>query len=108
KHIEFLKQIKANAERNKQVFILAINKIDELKDKSALLDLITQYSKQLPDIEIIPLSATKHDGLQNLFDTLNKAARPAEFMFNPDFFTDASEKEIVAALIRTNAILDLM
>ena len=107
KHIEFLRQIKESAQKNKQVFILAINKIDELKDKSALLDLISQYAKELDDTEIIPISATKHDGLQNLFDALNKAAKPAKFLFNPEFFTDASEKEIVAELIREKAMLEL-
>jgi GTP-binding protein Era len=107
RHIEFLKTVKQSAEQHKQVFTLVINKIDELRNKAVLLELISQYTEELGAIEIIPVSATKHDGLQTLFDSLNKAARPSPFLFSPEFFTDASEKEIVAELIREKAMLEL-
>jgi GTP-binding protein Era len=107
RHLDFLKRIKNSAQENNQVFILVINKIDELKNKNILLDLINQYTQALGNITIIPVSAIKKDGLDILFDTLNQKARLSEFIFSPDFFTDASEKEIVAELIREKALLEL-
>lgn len=107
KHIEFLQKIKKTAEGNKQSFILAINKIDKLKDKSSLLLLIKKYADELSINEIIPISAVKKSGLKELYALLNKAALPLEFVFGEDLFTDASEKEIVAELIREKAMLEL-
>lgn len=107
KHSGFLHKIKKIADDNKQTFILAINKIDDIKDKSKLLELISLYADELKISEIVPISAAKHDGLRDLFATINKAAKPADFLFGVDFFTDASEKEIVAELIREKAMLEL-
>lgn len=47
KHFEFLRKVKNLADDKGQKFILAINKIDELKDKAALLALIPEYAADL-------------------------------------------------------------
>lgn len=107
KHLDFLQKIKQSAASNHQVFILVINKIDSLKEKKLLLGQIAQYSEALAISEIVPLSATKNVGLTELVDLLNKNAKPQEFLFSEDLFTDATEKEIVAELIREKAMLEL-
>jgi len=107
KYTTFFNQIKNAVLKNKQNLILAINKIDELRDKTHLLELMAAYAKELPDTEIIPISAIKGDGLKELFEALNKDARPGPFLFSNELFTDASEKDIVAELIREKAMLEL-
>ncbi len=107
KHVTFLHNIKSTAESAGQNFILVINKIDTLKDKSQLLKLMGQYADTLKINQIVPVSAAKSDGLEQLCDEINKHAKPGPFLFGVDLFTDASEKEIVAELIREKAMLEL-
>lgn len=107
KHAAFINKIKLSTTSSKQTLILVINKIDEVKDKSKLLELTAQYAESCGIDEIIPISAITHDGLQDLFKTLSSHASESEFLFNNELFTDASEKEIVAELIREKAMLEL-
>lgn len=107
KHSRFLQSIKQSADKEGQNFILVINKIDALRDKKVLLDLVAQYAEELKVSEIIPVSAFKKDGLNELFNALNKKASPKPFLFAEDLFTDASEKDIVAELVREKAMLEL-
>jgi GTP-binding protein Era len=53
----------------KPTFLL-LNKIDLLKDKSALLPLIESYSREHNFAEIIPVSARKEDGLERLVNQI--------------------------------------
>ena len=57
--------------KTKTPIILVINKIDTVK-KEMLLTVIDQYSKQLDFAEIIPVSALKKDGMQELIDNIMK------------------------------------
>lgn len=107
KYAAFLLSLRDGAANNGQNFLLAINKIDEIRDKGKLLGLIAEYAKILPDVEIMPVSAINGDGLNELFNLLKNNAKPGDFIFNEEFFTDASEKEIVAELIREKAMLEL-
>ncbi len=107
KQIPFINKIKESALANKQPLTLVINKIDALKDKKKILEIIAAYAQEYELSEIVPISATLHDGLDELFKVLAKNAPEAEFIFSDDLFTDASEKEIVAELIREKAMLEL-
>jgi|SRR5579871_992416 len=107
KHIGFLRSVGQTAKEARQNFILAINKIDTLKDKAPLLDLISQYAEELKIGNIVPISALHHDGLDQLFKVISAHAKPGPLLFSRDSFTDASEREIVAELIREKAMLEL-
>lgn len=107
KHLEFLEKIRSSTLKNGQNFFIVINKIDEIIDKTKLLTLIANYNQELGLCEILPISAVKKDGLKDLFQSLAKNAKEADFLFNEEFFTDASEKDIVAELIREKAMLEL-
>jgi GTP-binding protein Era len=107
RHKESLAKIRTIAKDSGKNIILAINKIDELKDKAELLQLIAGYHAELGIDEIIPISAIKKDGLDELISAIKKSASVGEFLFNEELFTDASEKEIVAELIREKAMLEL-
>lgn len=106
KHVAFLEKIKKLADQEGQTFIIALNKIDEIRDKKNLLALIAEYGS-LFACDIVPISAMTGDGLKQLFTVINKNAKQSEFLFGEDLFTDASEKDIVGELIREKAILEL-
>lgn len=107
KHMDFLQRIKESTSKNGQTFILVLNKIDKFKDKALVLEVIAQYAEALGITQIIPVSATKNSGLDELFRVFNQAAKNEPFLFSEDFFTDASEKDIVAELVREKAMLEL-
>lgn len=107
KHVAFINKVKVNAVASKQPLTLVINKIDALKDKKKVLELIAAYAQECEITEIVPISATLNDGLSELFKVLAKNAPEAEFIFSDELFTDSSEKDIVAELVREKAMLEL-
>lgn len=80
--------------------ILAINKIDVLKDKNELLSLILEYSKLYNFDSIIPISATNGTAINELIDELKKFAIEGGHFFDDDALTDQPEKVIAAEIIR--------
>jgi GTP-binding protein Era len=104
---DFLKRVYQESRSNKQTLIIAINKIDALKDKGSLLALIGKIAESCPDCEIVPISAMALDGLQDLQKTIDKHAAEGDFLFSEELFTDASERDIVAELVREKAMLEL-
>ncbi|MGN1150678.1 MAG: GTPase Era [Lachnospiraceae bacterium] len=89
--------------KTKTPVILVINKIDTVK-KEMLLTVIDQYSKQLDFAEIIPVSALKKDGMQELIDNIMKYLPYGEPFYDEDTVTDQPMRQIVAELIREKAL----
>jgi GTPase len=83
----------------KKTFLL-LNKTDLLKDKSALLPLIEQYSLEYEFAEIIPLSARSGDNQELLINKLLEHLPEGQQLFDPELFTDELERNIVAELVR--------
>ena len=80
--------------------ILAINKIDMLREKDALMKQILTYS-QLYDFEaVVPVSAQDGSGMDELLDELKKQASEGGHFFDDDTITDQPERVIVAEIIR--------
>jgi GTP-binding protein Era len=90
--VDRLKQLK------KPTF-LVINKIDEIK-KHMLLPLIDTWRNELPFAEVMPISALKGEGVEELFELVMKAMPEGEPMFPPDVYTDQAERTLVGELIR--------
>jgi GTP-binding protein Era len=78
---------------------LLLNKID-LVDKQRLLPLIEQYSKAHNFDEIIPISAAKGQGLDELLDAIVKALPAGPRFFPADQITDQPERFLAAEIIR--------
>jgi GTP-binding protein Era len=80
--------------------ILAINKIDMLREKEVLMKQILAYT-QLYDFEaIVPVSAQDGSGMTELLDELKKQASEGGHFFDDDAITDQPEKVIVSEIIR--------
>ncbi len=79
--------------------ILAVNKIDKVAYE-ALLPLIDTYSKMMDFETVIPVSATKGDGMDKLFDEIKKHLVPGPMFYPEDMITDKTEREIAAEILR--------
>ncbi len=80
--------------------ILVINKIDLLKEKEVLFEIITAYSRLYDFETVIPLSAKSGDGIEILMNEISNFAKPSPHFFADDDFTDQPEKVMVAEIIR--------
>ncbi len=79
--------------------ILALNKIDLIK-KSGLLEIIEKWSTAYGFKDVIPISARHGTQLDDLIAAMEKVLPPGPPFFPEDTLTDASERFIVAELIR--------
>ncbi len=80
--------------------ILAINKIDMLREKDALMKQILEYSKLYDFDAVVPVSAQDGSGMNELLDELKKQAGEGGHFFDDDALTDQPEKVIVSEIIR--------
>lgn len=93
---ELIKEI----ERRKLPCILALNKIDKLEDKSALLEVITLYKDRYDFKEIYPISVKNQNGTDELTNKLFEFCSESVHFFPDDTATDQPEKVMVAEMIR--------
>jgi len=84
--------------------IIAVNKIDKLDKKEALLPLLQKLSELKNISEIIPLSATKGRHMDTLENTLESMLPESEFIYDEEQVTDRSMRFIAAELIREKLI----
>ena len=100
-HADDLLLQKANRFRGKT--ILALNKVDRLP-RPKLLPLIESFSKAFEFSAIVPISALKGDGCDDLLDEILKQLPQGEPYFPEDQVTDQPERFLAAEIIREKAI----
>ncbi|MES2504673.1 MAG: GTPase Era [Myxococcota bacterium] len=87
--------------------ILILNQIDRFKDQKEVLPVMQAWHELLNPALIIPVSARTKEGLPHLVKTLSSLLPEAKFLFDEEAITDASERELVAELIREKVLLAL-
>ena len=80
--------------------VLALNKIDRLKEKSELIEKIAAYSAEYDFDDIVPVSAQTGSGIDDLIKALEKQAEEGMHLFDPDTITDQPERVLAAEIIR--------
>ena len=80
--------------------ILAVNKIDQIKDKTKLLPILAKLAEQHAFAAIVPVSAAKGSQLDDLLAETRKYLPNDELLFGEDEITDKSEKFIASEYIR--------
>lgn len=80
--------------------MLVLNKIDQLKNKDALLPLIERLSKSLAFIAVVPLSARRGTYVDSLLAEVEKALPVNEPVYPEDRVTDRSMRFIASEIIR--------
>jgi GTPase len=85
--------------------VLAINKVDKVKDKTALLPLLTEWEQVSKFEALIPISALKSKNLEPVLSELVKLLPTGEPVYGPDMLTDRTERFLAAELIREQIFL---
>lgn len=93
--------------KQKLPVILAINKIDMIKDKKELLDRIVYLTSYYDFHAVVPISAQNGDNIDELKAELDKLTFESPHYFPDDTLTDQPERVLVAEIIREK-ILRLM
>ena len=86
--------------RSEKKAILVLNKIDKVKDKTALLPLIEEYSKEYEFAEIIPVSARKGEAIEILLKEIVKHLPEGAPVFGEDEMTDQPVRVLVSEMVR--------
>lgn len=84
--------------------ILLINKIDMLAQKEELLPIIDAYRKEMDFDQIIPISAFNGDGTREVLDAIFSFLPYGPMFYDEDTVTDQPQRQIVAELIREQAL----
>ena len=84
--------------------IAVLNKIDELKHKAKLLDLIEHYRPMHDFAAFVPISARKGEGLDILRQEIISRLPTGKALFPKDYLTDQPERFLAAELIREKAL----
>lgn len=87
--------------------ILAINKIDMIKDKEELLARIVQISELFDFEAVVPVCASNGEHIDELVDEMKRLAFESPHFFPDDTLTDQPERVLAAEIIREK-ILRLM
>lgn len=93
--------------RSTKPIVLVLNKVDRVKDKGGMLTQIQTYQGLLGErmIAVVPISATRKNGLDRLVDELAKALPEGPSYFEGEEVTTESERSIVAEFIREKVML---
>ena len=94
--LELIKKFKSE----KMTVVLAINKIDMLKDKTELMKKLAELSALYDFKAIVPVSAQSGDGLDALLDELKALSVESIHFFPDDTLTDQPERVLVDEIIR--------
>ncbi len=80
--------------------VLAINKIDTLKDKSVLIGQIQALTALFDFAAVVPISALDGSGVRDLVAELKKLCAEGGHFFPPDTLTDQPERVLAGEIIR--------
>ena len=83
--------------------VLAVNKTDLMRERSALLPLLAQSMQRYPFGAVVPVSAEKSRQLDDLLGELRKRLPEGEPLFEADQYTDRPVRFLAAELIREKA-----
>jgi GTPase len=97
--LDLVKQAKAKA-------FLILNKVDLIREKSKLLPIIEEYRKLYDFAEVIPISALKRKGLDDLLDMIVSALPAGPAYFPEDQITDQPARFMAAEIIREQILLN--
>lgn len=86
--------------------ILVVNKIDTVK-KNDLFKVIDTYRKQMDFAEVVPVSAFQNTNTQELVRCIMKYLPYGPAFYDEDTVTDQPQRQIVAELIREQALRTL-
>jgi GTP-binding protein Era len=101
------RQILDVLQRSGKPVVLAINKVDTVKDKSSLFPVLTAWQEIATFAALIPVSARRGSGIAGVVSELCKLLPAGPPLFAPDMLTDRTERFLAGELIREQLFLAL-
>jgi GTPase len=93
--------------QSKKPVVLAINKVDTVKDKTALFPILTAWQEISTFAALVPVSARKGSGVPGVVSELCKLLRPGSPLYDAEMLTDRTERFLASELIREQLFLSL-
>lgn len=87
--------------------IVALNKVDRIKDKAALLPLMQRIAETFPGCDLLPLSALQNQGLDVLMDKMLALLPEGPSMFPEDQISTVPMRFLASEIIREKLFLSL-
>jgi GTP-binding protein Era len=95
----------------KKPVVLAINKVDKVKDKAAVLPLLASWDQvggaAGSFAAMVPISATRGTNVDQLVGEICRMLPAGEPLYGPDMLTDRTERFLAAELVREQLFLNL-
>ncbi len=99
--LELLKRLKAE----KAPVVLAVNKIDTVKQKEKIMEKILAFSSIYEFEAVVPVSALKEENVDVVIDELKKLSYESVHFFPDDTLTDQPERVLAGEIIREKMLL---
>jgi GTPase len=80
--------------------VLALNKVDRVKDKSRLARVLIECSARYPFAALVPISAEKGTQVKGLLGEVAKLLPEGENFYTEDSITDRSERFLAGEMVR--------
>lgn len=87
--------------------VLVVNKVDRLDDKKDMLPHLEWLTKQLPNAEVVPVSALHGGNLDHLQAVIAGLLPESEHFYPDDQLTDRSSRFLAAELVREKVMRQL-
>lgn len=99
--LELLKRLKAE----KAPVVLAVNKIDTVKQKEKIMEKILAFSSVYEFEAVVPVSALKEENVDVVIEELKKLSYESVHFFPDDTLTDQPERVLAGEIIREKMLL---
>jgi GTP-binding protein Era len=87
--------------------VLALNKVDKLKDKAQLLPALEAWTQRTDLAALVPIAATRGSGVVDLVRELLRLLPARDLLYPEDMLTDRSERFLAGELVREQLFLRL-
>ena len=97
-------EIAERLEKVRKPLILAVNKVDKVKDKKALADSLEAYRKFASPTDLVAVSALRNENTDLLMDVLYRHLPEGPMFYDEDTVTEQPMRDIAAEMIREQAL----
>ncbi len=94
----------ASCARSGRPIVVAVNKID-LIARSGLLPILERYNREVPEAEIVPVSALTGENLDELVRVIKPMLPAGPPLMPPDQYTDQTERMLADEIVREKIFL---
>lgn len=80
--------------------IIGVSKADRAADPARMLPFLRRIADAFPEREIVPFSAKKGEGIDELLRVIQRCLPEQPFIYEPDSMTDRDERFLAAEMVR--------